>query len=64
MHRSRTSLSVITAIAVLVIPVAAQVRMPSDGGGESTRLVIRCNVDGSYTCANERCGQFCCEMPG
>jgi hypothetical protein len=63
MHLSRTSLSVIIAVAFLVVPLAAQVRMPSDGGG-STRLVVRCNVDGSYTCANERCGQFCCEMPG
>jgi hypothetical protein len=34
-------------------------------GSQSLRLVIRCNTDGSYDCANINCnGQFCCTQPG
>lgn len=33
--------------------------------GSSTRYTIRCNVDGSYDCANSACnGQFCCQYGG
>jgi hypothetical protein len=64
MRRSRPLLIAAAALAAAVIaPLAAQYRMELDGGG-SLRLVISCNVDGTYTCANERCGQFCCQMPG
>jgi hypothetical protein len=62
----RTSKSLLIAAAVaaaLVAPLAAQYRMDLGQGG-SLRLVVSCNVDGTYTCANERCGQYCCNMPG
>lgn len=63
MHPSRSLLIVGTVAAALVAPLTAQYRMLPGGEG-SLRIVISCNVDGSYTCANERCGQYCCEIPG
>lgn len=31
----------------------------------SNRKVITCNVDGTYTCANERCVPgYCCQIGG
>lgn len=33
--------------------------------GSSLRYTVRCNVDGSYDCANAACnGQFCCQYGG
>lgn len=50
-----------TALVIVVAPLAAQVKLTGPGG--STRLTLRCNVDGSYTCANEPCnGNYCCEL--
>jgi hypothetical protein len=32
---------------------------------DSNRKVITCNVDGTYTCANENCkSQYCCQIGG
>lgn len=62
MRRSRSLLVAAAVAAALVAPLTAQYRMePGEG---SLRLVVSCNVDGTYTCANERCGQYCCNMPG
>jgi hypothetical protein len=63
MRRSRSLLTAAAVAAALVAPLTAQYRMEPGGEG-SLRIVISCNVDGSYTCANERCGQYCCNMPG
>ena len=50
-----------TALMLVVAPLAAQVKLTGPGG--STRLTLRCNVDGSYVCANEPCnGNYCCEI--
>jgi hypothetical protein len=63
MRRSRALPIAAAVAAALVAPLMAQYRMEPGGEG-SLRIVISCNVDGSYTCANERCGQYCCEIAG
>lgn len=64
MRRPRSLLIAAAVAAALGAPLTAQYRMEPDGEGSSLRLVVSCNVDGTYTCANERCGQYCCNMPG
>lgn len=51
------------AVAALAAP-GQSVSEAHAQGTQSLRLVIRCNSDGSYDCANTMCGgQFCCVMP-
>lgn len=53
--------AVLFAAGVLSTPVSSQDERMLDSGG-SNRKVLRCNVDGTYTCANERCTPgYCCQ---
>lgn len=63
MTRKQVRLSVaLLGFVVLVGPGAAATTGAAQG---STRYTVRCNVDGSYDCANAACnGQFCCQYGG
>jgi hypothetical protein len=47
----------------MAAPVSLTATMPVGEG--SNRKVLTCNVDGTYTCANERCQPgYCCQIGG
>lgn len=59
----RKAAALAIAAGVLSVPLMSQAKM--DDGGGSIRKVLSCNVDGTYTCANERCEPgYCCQIGG
>lgn len=61
MSRSKGALLLATALALSFLP-GSRAHAALD---ESRRKVISCNVDETYTCANEQCEPgYCCQIGG
>jgi hypothetical protein len=63
MYRMKLLPAAALIVATALMPAAASSSVEEDSG--SNRKVLSCNVDGTYTCANEKCiPGYCCQIGG
>ncbi len=60
-----SSRNVFGGVALLAGALLLSFPTRSTANDGSNRKVISCNVDGTYTCANEKCEPgYCCQIGG